>query len=321
MKNKHLVLLFLLVVTGGLLCRNLSWFRQSVWSRRLVKADTAAIDRIVLRQADLSEFSFVRTESGWLAMQEGRSVGVPTAVVDSLLSALPGIASLRTVHSKRPDTLGFNQGIIAQFWRQTTLLDEFRLGSELQENGQPATFLALDGHEGVYVVSGHLRGLFSKNLAQFRSKTAFRIEAATIRSVALQCPDSAEQKWTRADSLPVWRHATDSLRNCPAEAAGHWFQLLSRLNQLEFADGFDDSQADRQEFARLILEPADSQAEPLELRFFHVLPPDLPEDPGALRKTKKGISPWVLHSSQNPFNYFALEDSVLAIRIARGLLK
>ena len=321
MKNKHLVLLFLLVVTGGLLCRNLSWFRQSVWSRRLVKADTSAIDRIVLRQGDQPEFSFVRTETGWQAMQEGRAVRVPTDVVDSVLGILPGIASFRTVHSKRTDTLGFGQGIMVQLFGQKTLLDEFRLGLELLENSQPATYLALDGHEGVYVVGGHLRGLFTKNLAQFRVKTAFALDPSAVRSITLQRLDSAEQRWVRADSLPLWRHTTDSLLNCPADAAKQWFQLLERINALEFADGFDDSQADRQEFARLTLESADPQSEALVLRFFHVLPPDLPEDPGALRKVKKGISPWVLHSSQNPFNYFAFDDSTLAVRIARGLLK
>ncbi|MCC7504990.1 MAG: DUF4340 domain-containing protein [Saprospiraceae bacterium] len=321
MKNKHLVLLFILVLTGGLLCRNLPYFRQAAWTTGLFKTDTAAINKVILQAPGQPELMLLRDETGWLAIADNRTVPAPGAVLDSLLGAFAAIRSLRTVHTQQPDTLGLgaDRRIVVQLFANEQLLDRFSLGEEYVEQGRPATFLALNGHEGVYLAEGHLRHYFSKDLAQFRGKTALMFPPETIWSVCLIRPDSMDHLWIRSDTLPLWRHA-DSLLNCPAARASAWLDLLNRLNGLPFADGFDDSQADRLEMARIVLLPAPGKADSAVLRIFHVLPPELPEDLSILRKNKSGIAAWVVHSSQNPFNYFALDDTLLARRICRALL-
>ncbi|MEO6758201.1 MAG: hypothetical protein ABIO24_02025, partial [Saprospiraceae bacterium] len=98
-----------------------------------------------------------------------------------------------------------------------------------------------------------------------------------------------------------------------------------------YADYFDDSRAVETLRARITLEFGGvggrglggqgrvGQGQALTLRVFQIDPADLPENLADLYREKVRPAPFVLHSSQNPNNYFALADTSLAWQISYGL--
>lgn len=320
MKNKHLVLLFLAVLAIGWVARKMPFWRSEHLETDLIQADSATINRILLDLPGQPELSFERADSGWLATQDGRSVPAPQAIMDSLLTTLTQVQMIRIVKSRRIDTLGLAEtgSTLVQIFERNRCTDRFRLGREVLENGAPATYLELPGHEGIYLVKGHLLSVFSRKMAEFRLNTALRFDPAQIGTVRLLGKNGEDQQWLKNDSLQVWLHA-DTLLNCPDEVAMAWLRQLQRLNGRPFADGFDESRAPAHQVAEIILQGKKTGAEPLTLRIFYVAPPDLPEDLSQMRSKKGALTPWVFHSSQNPDNYFALEDSTLAKLLCLGL--
>lgn len=321
MKNKHLVLLFLGVLAAGLVGRRLPFWKSGRFEANLVRANPGRIDRVVLRVPGWPELALERGGEAWLATQDDRSVPVPAAVMDTLLATLAQIRSLSIVKTARPDTLGLAPaaGIGVQVFESGVPTEVFYLGREIVEDGMPATYLALPGHEGIYLVRGHLRAVFSLKMLDFRKKTAFRFDPANVAAVHLRGKNDPERLWIKNDSLAVWTNA-DTLLNCPDEAARAWLRLLLTLNDRPFADGFDETRAEQYLAAEILLIGKHPTAGlPLTLRFFYVEPPELPEDWTAARRRRDALASWVFQSSQSADNYFALADSALARLVCRGL--
>ncbi len=322
MKNKHLVLLFLAVLAVGWLARNTPFWRSDRLETGLIRADSARINRILIGAPGQPELSFERSESGWFATQEGRSAPVAQAVMDTLLASLMQIRMVRIVKTTQPDTLGLAAvgDVRVHIFEKNQPADLFRLGKEVMENGAPATYLALPGHEGIYLVKGHLRSVFSRKMAEFRLNTALQFSPQQIKAIRVLDKNAGDQLWLKNDSLQTWLHA-DTLLNCPDNLAMAWLRQLLRLNGRPFADAFDESRAADQQVAEIVLLDGNTAVEPLTLRIFYIVPPELPEDLSQIRSRRAALSPWVFHSSQNPDNYFALEDSALAKLLCRGLVR
>lgn len=322
MKNKHLVLLFLGVLAIGFVARKLPFWRGEWLDTGLIKADTAKINRILVDLPGQPELSLERSESGWFATQDGRTAAVPASVTDSMLGVLAQIRSLRIAKNTPAETSGLAApaGIAVQIFEQDRPVDAFRLGRQVFENDLPATYLGLPGHEGVYLVKGHLLAVFSKKMSDFRQQSALRFYPWEVATIQLMEKNGAERLWQKNDSLQCWVTG-DTLFNCPEETAQAWLRQLLRLNGRPFADSFDESLADSYQVAQIILAPKTSKTPPLVLRIFYAAPPELPEDMSGIRSKKIGLTPWVFHSSQNPDNYFALEDSTLAKVLCKGLAR
>lgn len=312
MKNKHLVLIFLLTLGVGLLARRLPWRVSEMFQTDLIEVDTSALQSISITRPGAAELLLERTDGGWIADQNGRPVQVPAADIDPMLEALAHIQSIRIVKTKQPDTLGPDQAITIKAVWSDKRKELFHIGKQTLENGLPATYIELDNHGGLYLVKSHLRDIFDKNAAQFRQRTAFQFAADSVLQVRFfwHRYDSISF-WTKNDSLPVWDYglSEDTMRQ--------WMQLLPRLNGTPFADHFDDSQARKNLFATLTLSTR-SDTVPLALQFFYYAPPDIPDDLSAIGD-RRGLSPWVLHSSQNPFNYFCIHDTALLRHILYDL--
>lgn len=322
MKNKHLVLLFLGVLAIGLVARRLPFWRAERMETSLVQAHPARISRVALSLPGAPELALERGGEGWLATQDDRSVPVPAGTMDTLLATLEQIRSLRIVKTRRPDTLGLAPGadIGVQIFEAGAPADAFRLGRETTEDGMPATYLALPGHEGIYLVEGHLRRIFLLKMTDFREKNALRFDPDAVSAIRLREKNRPERLWLKNDSLPVWTNA-DTLLDCPDATARAWLGLLPTLNGLPFADDFDETRAGQHLAAEIVLLGTRAGGGlPLTLRLFYVLPPELPEDWAAARRRRDALATWVFQSSQNPGNYFALGDSALARQLCRSLL-
>lgn len=316
MKNKHLVLLFLAVLAAGLVARRLPFWRSDHIDRRLIRADTSAINRIAVAAPGLPELLLDRTETGWLATQNGLTASVSDTLMQTLLSAVADMRALRIVKTERPDTLGLalGAGIGVKIFEKNRLSEDFRLGRETRDNGAPATFLSLPDHAGIYLINKHLRAKFLLQISDFRPKTALNFQPENIVSIRLNPLDAPTSTWALNDSLQTWI-ASDSIRHCPAPSTRAWLRLIGALGELPFADGFDESRARQHLVAEIGLLPA-AHTDTLILQVFHVTPPESPEDPDQLRR--HALAAWVLHSSQNPNTYFALPDGRLARMICGG---
>lgn len=320
MKNKHLVLLFLAVVLSGLFIRWLPVRYRPFFHSALIQVDTASITGLALLQPGQPELQLDRTESGWAVEQNGRISAVKPGEMTPLLTVLAGLHSLRTVKTKRADTLGFtgNHQIDVRVFRADRLIESFSLGRSVSETGHSATYLQLPLHEGVYLVEGPIRNLFERSIDDFRDKTAISTPLETTSRIELhQKGGDTPVVFEKNDSTNRWG-TPDQTILLPADSVSQWLAAFQRLNGTPFADYFDESQALTTRIATIYLVASDHA--PLTLQLFYVKPPEVPEDLSDLRRRHLHSLPaYVLHSSDNPMNYFAVADSNLVQFLCFGL--
>lgn len=318
MKNKHLVLLFIIVLILGLF-RYLPVRYRPVFHNDLIRVDTAALTKCVVTVPGQPEISIERAETGWAADQNGRVAPLPDAEMTPLLEALAGIRGIRRVKTGQPDSLGFNPGtrVKVQIFNGKQLMEHFDIGHEIITENQFATYLKLPVHEGIYLAEGHLRRLFARTLDDFRPKSVLSVSPDSVRSIGV---------WVaRADTVIVFEK-NDSLRRWTAknfpytlsnDSVQNWLGLLHRLNGSPFADNFDESQERDTRLAAFYLRTADNSE--LALQFYLLKPPNIPEDLSGMRGQQWHYLPiYVIHSSQNPMNYFAASDTNLVRFLCSG---
>lgn len=321
MKNKHLILLFLATVAVGLLARRMPWFKANIFQTDLIALDTASVTRISILQAGQPELMLERTETGWAAGQEMRSVTVGQGHIAPLLAALTAVRSLRIVKTNQPDTLGFSEKDRLQvgIYREDETLEQFEIGLETLENNQPATYIRLRRHEGIYLVQNHLRGVFLKKLDDLREKSVAGFDPAAVNKIVVEWWEdglNVQYPIDKIDSTGQWIPLGQWPPEIPNDTIQRWLQLFGRLEGSAFADHFDESRAHETLVSRiwLYLAPSDS----VVFRVFSVRPPELPEEIHI--SEAKGLPVYILHSSRNPSNFFAPPDTVLLHRICFGLI-
>lgn len=316
MKNKHLVLLFFSVVIAGLLARRIPWRRNSFFQAELIHLDTAAVRLIELNLPNGSELVFERNATQWLATRDGRTTIVPPDVVPPMLDVLSGVHSLRIIKTSEPDSLGFDTHNLIQVRVECAgkQAESFELGLETLINNNPSTYLRLPEHAGIYLVQGALRRLFSPDFDQLRARTVARFDPAAIVGASLRYPDSVFCFWQKSIKTGLWQ-ASDTLPTVANDTMLIWMRLLHRLNGSPFADDFDESQARAAFVAEISLATRPADAEPLVLRFYLQSTADLPEDPPAVRVRASRRPRFVVQSSQNPGNFFAVEDTAFVRKI------
>ncbi len=319
MKNKHLLLLFLGTLAAGFLVRRLPWPLNRSVRADLIEVDTAAVTRIAVFLPGQPELSLERTESGWVAAQDNHSVAIRAESIDPILKTLAAVRSRRIEKTDRPDTLGFSAGDRVQIvvFQEDKMLEQFEIGFEIQENGSPATYVHLTRHEGYYLADGHLRQALSRKSDDFRDGQVARFQAEAVTGILFEWRENGVpvQYPLYRDSAGLWQSPglNDTL---PGDSVRNWLALFGRLNGSPFADYFDDSRTGKTFLHQVTLQ-VPSQ-EPLILKVFYIKPPDLPEEISTVKAGKLPV--YVLHSSQNPANYFAPADTALLRKVCYGLL-
>ena len=319
MKNKHLLLLFLGVLILGLMSRHLPWNYRSFFKNELIRIDTSSLIQCAVLVSGQPELSLDRTETGWVAVQLNRSTPLADTQILPLLSVLSDIHILRTLKSSGVDTMGLSESmrLCVTLQLKNRRQEQFWLGNETLENGAPATYLQMPRHEGLYLVPGHLRRVFSKNLDDFRSDNILS-PLDSVLEIGLQWADELPVFFERNDSTGRWE-STNGLLSCSGDSVQNWLLLFKRLQKIPFADNFDESRASETHQATIFLVLQNRST--LRLRIFYDKPPDIPEDLTALRaRGYRNLPAYILNSSFNPVNFFAIEDTGLVRQICYGLL-
>jgi len=320
MKNKHLVLLFLATLAVGWIFRRAPWPAKQWFQTELIQVDTAQLSQLRIVLPGQPELLLERTDAGWAAQQEGRSVVVTATDIAPILQTLAAVRSIRIIRTQAPDTLDLSaaKGIQITAYQENEVTEDFWVGRTLMENQRPATFIRLTAHVGNYLVENDLLSIFARTLEDFRPSRICEFVPAQVRSLRVEWP---VQHWTlvlqRDSTGRQWQETeTDSLYSDSMIQA--WLRPLAALPRCPYADYFDDSRA-RETLQALITLDFDDQQPSVILRLFQIDPADLPENLSELYRKKVHPAPFVLHSSQNPNNYFALADTALARQISYGL--
>ena len=311
MKNKHLVFLFLVTLLIGLAVRKAPWRNYTFFQTTLLKLDTLSVQQITVTRPAQPGIVFLRGDSGWTADQEERSVNIPTEFAQQMLAILADLQTIRIVKSQRPDTLGFSLSTAIQLRILSLNQSEESLGigSEVMENGQAATYIQLPRHEGIYLVNKHLRSVFSKSLSDFRNSSIASFPMNKVRSFVVTGPKVDSLTFHKNDSTASWNSALDG-RILSQEQVQNWFALIAGLKDLAYADLFDESHTDETYFGQIRLK-IEGAPDPLILKFYQLNRINVPEDLPHHKPDRRQFAPFVLHSSQNPTNYFALPDTSL----------
>ncbi|MEQ1747044.1 MAG: DUF4340 domain-containing protein [Saprospiraceae bacterium] len=316
MKNKHLVLLFLSVLASGLAARWLPLRYRTFFDSHLLRFDPEAVSRMVVSVPGSPDLFLERIENGWGAEQNGRAAVAPADSVHVLLSALAGVRTFRLIKTDRPDTLGFLPENILhiRLFQGKKLVERIEIGMEQAvPNEDVSTYLRLPVHGGVYLVNGQLRRLFRRSLDDFRGTTIFPFAPSTVVRIEVSGPGTDLVLLPKNAPPGLWSDANGSV-SVPDSAVLIWLRQVQRLNNLPFADDFDESRDAETQFAAFVLE---SGGQSLLVRFFRVQPPDLPENPERIRNGHPP-SEYVVQSSANPLNYFAISDTNLIRVLCQG---
>ena len=321
MKNKHLVLLFFFVLLLGLIFRWLPVHYQSFFHTKLIKADANLVNRIVVGNPGKPDLTLERLQGKWLAQQNGRSTTVPGKEISDMINQLTGISTFQVVKTLEADTLGLSpeNAILVTLSQLNGTTESLAIGRESLENAQPITFIRLPNHSGMYKVPGHFRALFSRNLNSFRLKTVVEFKPETIHKIGIQPAGSLPVYVQAADSTGQWKTPNGEY-SVSSELISNWLSQFQRLADCPFADFFDESRAAETLHTTIFLGLDSGKF--LTLRFFFVNPPNVPEDLSRVQNAEYQSKPaYVIHSSQNPSNYFYLPDTNLAAYLCHGPLE
>ncbi|MDO8368829.1 MAG: DUF4340 domain-containing protein [Saprospiraceae bacterium] len=315
MKNKHLVLLFIITLLIGLAVRRAPWRNDTFFQASLLRLDTAKVQQIQVTLPNQPVLFLLRGDTGWSAEQSDRSANVSADLTQKMLAALADMRSIRIVKTDRADTLGFTRAnaIHITIVHGEAQKESLIIGWETVENKQAACYVQLPMHDGIYLVNNHLRNTFAKALSDFRNPTIAQFSPSDVRSFSLyrQNPDSIF--FQKNDSTGRWESPA-ATQNYSSEQVNVWLSKIAGLHDLTFADLFDESHASESFYARINL-IFESGVVPLTLSFYHFRPMNVPEEWPAKKPDPHQLAPFVLFSSQNPINYFAFSDTLLLRQI------
>lgn len=314
MKNKHLVLLFFATLLVGLAIRQAPWTRNVWVKNHLLAMDTASVQQLQIWTPNQTVLTLTREENGWVAEQDDRSALVSAPNAQTMLAQLADLQSIRIMGPKGADTMGFDPQTAIQITiRGKEQSQTMVLGWEASEKEQVGTYVKMPIHGGIYLTNKQLRPFFLKKLADFRGQTIVQFQPREVQQIA----------WYRSpsDSLVLdltsdfWQ-MRDSTRTYSLPQVSAWLEQMAQMPRMPFADFFDESLAKETQFAvlRLFFGPGKPDV------WLHVYRLNAPHIPEVLPQNHTGLVPgisFVLHSSQNPLNYFSIQDTAWVSIIAR----
>ncbi len=321
MKNKHLVLLFFLTFLVGIAIRRAPWQNSKFFQTNLLRLDTTAVQQIHVALPGQDILYLLRGDAGWSAEQGDRSVNLTPDVSQKMLATLTDLRSIRIAKTNMPDTLGFasSTAIHISIVQDNAPDETLTIGWETIENSLAASYVQLPRHEGIYLVNNHLRNIFSKRLKDFRNPTIVRFIPSKVRGFCIFGQNRDSLLFQKNDTTGIWESPI-GVRTYQNDSVQIWLSKIAGLHGLHFADLFDESHASDSFYAKisLLFEP---QAEPLTLTIFHLHPLIVQQEMSAQKIDRRQLAPFVLQSSQNPTNYFVLNDTLLLRNVCWPVFK
>lgn len=320
MKNKHLLLLLLVVIATGWLIRQIPLPYRDPGPAEVFSFDTSQIMQLAIQAPGRPEILISRTAKGWMAAEGMTRSLIDPSTVAPLLAALRSVYARNLVKRQHVDTLGFNPGeSIEVLVYEGSERYGFHIGKEAYDE-QPVTFIRRQGRPSIYVVSGHWRSLFSPTLDHLRALPFPKVEPSTIKAVAIAWRKYSPLHLIHLTDSTSWR-SVDGKISAETDSVTAWLNHFKLLEQFPRADFFDESQASDTYLAQVSLEVQNPDDQPIVYKFYQITSLEIPDDISALRKRKANFSAFVFSVSSIPGEFFALEDTALARQLCFGLRK
>lgn len=300
MKNKHLVLIFIMLLVAVYFSRKQFGKRERSFESVLIESDTAAVSSIVIQSPGEPEFSLVREAGKWILTDGRRNVSADPEPVRQLLAALIKVETRQVVAKDKNlwAVYGVDEAHATRvrLYEKGQLKEDFLLGNEDLDATSQATisFLRISGEIPVFAVDGFLMSHIGKTFNSYRNRlllrmkrememTVFRWESPDTTLVFERSPGGWTLGGTILDSMAVEDYL-NAFRNISAE---------------DFADDFDELEAEEKWHKKLVIKGKNMPGA-FEITCFA----------DALRKP-----PFVLVSSQNPKTFFSSDSTGLYGRI------
>jgi len=244
------------------------------------------------------EFILVREENKWLITHGTRTVEALPKTVSKLLQPLQKVQTYDMVAQQSSAWKNFGmdeaQATRVQLYQKGEMLEDFWLSPLTVKDSlhQLLTYVRLAGEDEVFEVSGELSRAFQLPFHRFRDPTVLRLDSL-IEITALEyflSPDSSLY-FAKADH---WQHENYAPL-LDSTIVKTFLKNLETVESTAFADNFDDTRT---------------------TEFFHrAIALQLAHLPKSIRlecyRDSTWQQPFVIHSSQNPGNYFASDSSGL----------
>ena len=300
MKNRNLLIIFLILVGIYLLSRVFDTKRDRSFQSELIQIDTSRISAIHIDPGgtDQPSFRIEREDHAWIATNGQLSDRARSEAVDALLRNLHLIETKRIV-AKQSDKwsdyeVGEGQGTRIEIYVDDEKEEEFIVGrfNFNQQTRTGISYIRLAGQNEVYAVDGFQTLTFGQGYDTYRDKTLIKLSPEQeIQAVRYQSADTTLS--LRRSEGGIWARADGQAVDSASMAT--YLNRLRKLQGTEFADDFDEMEAQDYQAGQLLIETTDPPRE-----FILTL----------YRDTSRQ-KPFVLQSSYDPKVFFASDSTGL----------
>ncbi len=315
LKNKHLVLLFLIVLFAGWVARRIPWpYRSASLKSALFTVDPADVYGLRITHPDGTDLLIEHTPAGWMAEQDGRSVPIPQDSATALIGLLTEPVALE--RPSNPASARMLSPIRLQLLTHRGPTTWIEIGSESASQ----TLVRFPWRQGLYCARVALRSRLPQSPDALRERRLLPCPPTDICQITFAWPNKdSSLTWEKNPISRSWYLVDDRKILSPQDSATipRWLNAVARLNHLPFADFFEEEQDEHQLHLVVTLTTVDQTS--VTLRFFKLSPVQDLEDPSLLlRQGMRTFPSHVVHSSANPLHFFALSDEYSIAQLHLG---
>ncbi len=296
MKNKHLVIIFIMLLVAVYFSRKQFGKRERSFESVLIEADTAAISSIVIQTPGESEFSLMKESGKWILTDGRRNISAETEPVRQLLAAMTKVETRQVIAKDKSlwSVYGVDEAHATRvrLYENSRLTEDFLLGAEDLDAASQSTiaFLRISGENTVYVVDGFQMSHVGKNFNSYRNRLLLRMKREMeMTGFHWESPDTTLVFERGANGWTLGGTVLDSM------AVEDYLNTFRNITAEDFADDFDDLEAEDKLHKKLIIK-GKNMPESFEITCFA----------DAARRP-----PYVLVSSQNPRTFFSSDSTGL----------
>ncbi len=284
MKNKHLVLLFLVVLACSKFLRDIPWPSGPEFRNAIVKIDSTAVRRIEIAQKPAGDTLFLeKIDSGWAASNGFRTCKMPQKMLSQIFQTLSEIKTVNILKSKLTEKWPFSPDVAVAVFLENGKTEKFELGKI-----QTINCLKMGNSPDIFEIEGNPAAAFQLNFNDLREKNLLQFSEKPV-SISFNYKELP----------PVFFKLEDGKWVAPGgrliildENFQPFFEKITALKNLPFADDFDENLEKELFFGKITFEfPT---ASPISLTGF----------------SGSEYGNFVLQSSQNIENQFLISDSL-----------
>lgn len=302
MKNKHLLLLFVLVLLIGLIGK---WFPIGSFKGPLGLYRTGVFEteKIIIAQED--SLVLYLADSVW-NLQTALLVDqlVQDSLVGALLITLADLKAMELLATRRPDTLGFVLNHNHFIELHSPLMprpEQIFIGKTVDRFGKRMTWVKINDHDQFYLVDADLEPFLKRNWTQNTRVIELNLDTSGLEQVCfIRNTDTIITDLTPGKDLAGLVSKVE----------------LKRFFQQAILAEFADPVGHRETiWGEMVFSYQDSLVLPLRFRLFYLNTPELPDDPEKRRYFRPFKAQFLIESGVQSGQYFSITDTLAIKRL------